>query len=257
MEKVRIFQQERVDNLHICGLKLIQNEEHFRYGIDAVLLSWFALNRIKEGSNVADLGSGSGIIPILLAAQKNLKIHGLEWVPGMVDMASRSVVLNGLEERITILQGDLKSPPAQMEPNTYDAVVSNPPYMAENEGFQSPTMEKAVARHEILCDIRDVAATAKRLLKTKGRLFLVHRPQRMVDVFSAMRDNGIEPKRLQLVKPTVGKPANMMLVEGVKMGNPAMTMEEDIYVYGDDGQYTDQILDIYQKRKGSCDASDE
>lgn len=251
MEKVQIFQQERVDNLHICGLKLIQHEEYFRYGVDAVLLSWFASEKTKEGSKVADLGTGTGIIPILMAAQKKIHMEGLEWEPQMADMAGRSVLLNGLKERITIYEGDIKDPPSAMRPNTYDVIVSNPPYMGPKEGFISPKRGKAVARHEILCNIQDVAMTARHLLKSSGRLFLVHRPSRMVDVFFAMRVSGIEPKRLCLVKPSMGKTANMMLIEGVKGGNPGLVMEDDIYVYGQDGEYSDQILEIYQKKKGA------
>ncbi|QSX07602.1 tRNA1(Val) (adenine(37)-N6)-methyltransferase [Alkalibacter rhizosphaerae] len=251
MEKVPVFQQERVDNLHICGLKLIQGENSFRYGVDAVLLSWMAGQKTRKGGKVADLGTGSGIIPILLAAQYQAMAYGLELVPQMADMAQRSVRLNGLEDRIRILEGDIKDLPREMEPNTFDVVVSNPPYMSPKEGLKNESLERAIARHEIHCNIQDVTAAAKRLLKTKGRFFLVHRPHRMVDVFCAMRNNGLEPKRLILVKPARGKAANMMLVEGLKEGNPGLIVEEDLYVYGEDGNYSDQILEIYQKKKGA------
>lgn len=249
MENVQIFQQERVDNLHICGLKLIQNDSFFRYGVDAVLLSWLAGQKLRNKSKIADLGTGTGIIPILLAALGDHQIHGLEVIPLMADMASRSVLLNKMEDKIRIIQGDVKDPPKTMVSGSYDVVVSNPPYMAPNEGLKNEGLEKAVARHEILCSFQDVAATASKLLKTKGRFCLVHRPHRMVDVFCAMRDHDLEPKRLILVKPAAGKPANMMLVEGVKEGNPGLIVEEDLFVYGAEGTYSDKIMEIYQKKE--------
>jgi tRNA1(Val) A37 N6-methylase TrmN6 len=248
VEKVQVFQQERVDNLHICGLKLIQHEANFRYGVDAVLVAWLASQKMKKGHKVADLGTGTGIIPILLAAEKDVTVHGLELVPHMADMAGRSVLLNHMEDRITIFQGDLKHLPSQMASNTYDVVVSNPPYMGVKEGLKNDHSEKALARHEIACSFFDVAAAAKKLLKTKGRFCVVHRPHRMVDVFQAMRAMDLEPKRLTLVKPAPGKKANMMLVEAVKEGNPGLIVEEDLFVHGTDGHYSQMILEIYKKR---------
>nr|WP_207740734.1 tRNA1(Val) (adenine(37)-N6)-methyltransferase [Alkalibacter mobilis] len=242
-----VKEHERVDNLHICGLKIIQNENFFRYGTDAVLLSWMAGNKISDGAKIADLGTGSGIIPILLAGSKNVMVHGLELQENVADMAQRSIKLNGLVDKIKIFEGDIKNPPIEMQKHTYDIVVTNPPYMTGQGGLKNKNIEKTISRHEMFCSLEDVLAAAKGLLKTKGRFFMVHRPQRMVGIFCAMRNNKIEPKRLIMVKPHANKLPNMILIEGIKEAGPGILMEEDIVVYNADGGYTSQILEIYGK----------
>jgi len=247
VEKYLINEQERVDNLHIEGLKIIQNKKYFRYGIDAVLLAWMAGEKAKYNNKIADLGTGSGIIPILLANSGMKMIHGLEIQESIADMAQRSVSLNGLDAEVNILVGDIKEPPKFFVNETYDMVVSNPPYMNEGEGHASPVREVAIARHEIFCSIEDVSKTAAELLKMKGKFYLVHRPHRIVDIVCSMRQNRIEPKRIILVRPYLGKDPNMVLIEGVKGGNPGIKFEEEIVVYDEDGKYTQQILKIYKK----------
>ncbi|SHE41348.1 tRNA1(Val) A37 N6-methylase TrmN6 [Alkalibacter saccharofermentans DSM 14828] len=247
VEKYLINAQERVDNLHIEGLKIIQNEKFFRYGTDAVLLAWMAGERAKPNFKIADLGTGSGIIPILLANNGAKQIHGLEIQEYVADMAKRSVALNRLEDEVKIVVGDIKNPPELFIPGSYDIVVSNPPYMNESEGFKSPVREVAIARHEILCSMGDVSKTAARLLKDKSRFYLVHKPHRIVDIFCAMREHGIEPKQMIKVRPHEGKEPNMILIEGVKGGNPGIKLGEEIVVYNQDGTYTEEILKIYKK----------
>ncbi|NTW71030.1 MAG: tRNA1(Val) (adenine(37)-N6)-methyltransferase [Eubacteriaceae bacterium] len=239
--------QERVDKLHIHGLNIIQNQDFFRYGTDAVLLSWYAAGKINRKLKVADLGTGSGIIPILLSLSKAGEIHGLELQPHVADMAKRSVEMNSLTPKITIIQGDVRELPEFFLPNTYDMVVSNPPYMNAKEGFKNIKDTVAVSRHELQCTMKDIAFAAKRLLKTKGRFVLVHRPNRIVDIFYEMRLHNIEPKAMILIKPKKSKEANMVIIEGLKEGKPGLKILPDIVVYEEDGSYTKQILEIYGK----------
>lgn len=241
-----IKENERLEDLGIKGLRIIQNPDYFCFGIDAVLLAWFASGAVKKRSRVIDLGTGTGIIPLLLYGRTGVeKIQALEIQENMVEMAGRSVACNGLEERIEIIHGDIKNPGAQVQPTSYDVVVSNPPYMKVGHGLKNPTETKAIARHEILCAIEDIVVFAKRMLKDRGKLFLIHRADRLADIMSAMRDHRVEPKRLQFIHPYADKPANLVLVEGMKAGKPYLITEAPIVVYEKDGRYTQTINDIY------------
>lgn len=241
-----IKENERLEDLGIKGLRIIQNPDYFCFGIDAVLLAWFASGAVKKRSRVIDLGTGTGIIPLLLYGRTGVeKIQALEIQENMVEMAGRSVACNGLEERIEIIHGDIKNPGVRVQPTSYDVVVSNPPYMKVGHGLKNPTETKAIARHEILCAIEDVVIFAKRMLKDRGKLFLIHRADRLADIMSAMRDHRVEPKRLQFIHPYADKPANLVLVEGMKAGKPYLITEAPIVVYEKDGRYTQTINDIY------------
>lgn len=241
-----IKENERLEDLGIKGLKIIQNPDYFCFGIDAVLLSWFASGAVRKKSRVIDLGTGTGIIPLLLYGRTGAqKIQALEIQENMVEMAGRSIACNGLEEKIEIIHGDIRNPGEQVRPTSYDVVVSNPPYMKVGHGLKNPMETKAIARHEILCGIEDIAIFAKRMLKDRGKLFLIHRADRLADIMSAMRDHRVEPKRLQFIHPYADKPANLVLVEGMKAGKPYLITEAPIVVYEKDGRYTQMINDIY------------
>ncbi|SJZ87407.1 tRNA1(Val) (adenine(37)-N6)-methyltransferase [Garciella nitratireducens] len=249
-------QFERIDDLQRKGLKIIQNTQKFCFGIDAVLLAHFAAKDLNCQDKVVDLGTGTGIIPLLLWGMVGCqKILALEIQKDMVEMAKRSVALNGLQEKIEIIEGDIKNPPPELIPNTYDAIVTNPPYMESNKGIVNPTEGKAIARHEILCNLEDILYTAKRLLKPKGKFSMIHRSQRLVDILSIMRKVGIEPKKLRLVYPSPRKTSNLVLVQGNKGGKPHLVVEKPLYIYQQNGEYTQEIYEIYgdgkQKQKGA------
>lgn len=235
---------ERFDELHRNGYKIIQDKNRFCFGMDAVLLSGFA--RVRAGETVLDLGTGTGIIPILLEAKtEGSHFTGLEIQPDSADMARRSVAYNGLEEKIDIVTGDIKDASNIFGASSFDVVTTNPPYMIGQHGLKNPDEAKAIARHEILCSLEDVVREAARLLKPRGRFFMVHRPFRLSEIFCCMTSHGIEPKRMKLVYPFVDKEPNMVLIEGMRGGNPRMTVEKPLIVYKEQGVYTDEIYDIY------------
>lgn len=235
---------ERLDDLQRNHLQIIQNPEKFCFGMDAVLLSGFA--RIKPGEKVLDLGTGTGIIPILLSAKTQAgHLTGLEIQPESADMAKRSVLLNGLEQRIEIVEGDIKEASRLFGAAGFDVVTCNPPYMIGQHGLQNPNGPKAIARHEVLCTFEDVAREAARLLRPGGKLYLVHRPFRLAEIISTLLAHKLEPKRMQLVYPFVDKEPNMVLLEASRGGNSRMTVEPPLIVYKEPGVYTSEIYDIY------------
>lgn len=248
------FQQlkpgERIDDLQRSGYGIIQKEGAFRFGMDAVLLSGFA--DVRKGETAVDLGTGTGIIPILLEAKTpGRKFYGVEIQPEMADMAGRSVLLNGLEEKVTIVQGDIKMLlkgtellPAELFGRT-DAVTSNPPYMKSEHGLRNPDDALAIARHEVSCTLEDVCSAAARLLRCGGRFYMVHRPHRLPEIITAMKAMRLEPKRLKLVHPFIDREANMVLIEAVRDGRPECKVEKPLIVYREPGVYTDEIYDIY------------
>ena len=235
---------ERIDDLQINGYKIIQHPDKFCFGMDAVLLSSFAM--VKEGERALDLGTGTGILPILLEAKtEGEHFYGLEIQPESAEMANRSVLLNGLEEKIEIIEGDIKEATAIFGKGKMDVVTSNPPYMTNHHGLKNPNDAKAIARHELLCTLDDVVRETAAVLKPRGRCYFVHRPKRLVEIFEAMRKYRIEPKRMRLVYPYVDKEPNMVLVEGVRGGGAQLTVEAPLIVYDNPGQYTDEIYEIY------------
>lgn len=235
---------ERIDDLQRNHYKIIQNPGRFCFGMDAVLLSGFA--RARQGDRVIDLGTGTGIIPILMEAKTNAeKFTGLEIQPDSADMARRSVRMNGLEKKIEIITGDIKEAESLFSAASFDVVTSNPPYMTEHHGLTNPEEPKAIARHEILCTLEDVISQSSRLLKPGGNLFMVHRPFRLVDIFVLLRKYKLEPKRLKLVYPFVDKEPNMVLIEANRGGRARMTVEKPLIVYKEQGVYTEEIYDIY------------
>jgi tRNA1(Val) A37 N6-methylase TrmN6 len=195
---------------------------------------------------VLDIGTGTGIIPILLAGKTQAKsIVGLEIQAAMAEMANRSVELNGLENRVQIIRGDIKKYREYFNKSSFDVVVSNPPYTNKGCGLVNPHDSKAISRPELLCNLEDVVSSAAALLVSGGQLAMVHRPERLADIICSMRSNGIEPKYLRFVHPKPYKKPNMILIKGNRGGKPELKVQEPLYVYNLDGTYSDEINKIY------------
>ena len=236
--------EERIDDLHRKGYKIIQNEAMFCFGMDAVLLAGFC--NIKTTDVVLDLGTGNGIIPLLLEGRYGPKhITGLEIQEANVDMAKRSILMNQLEEKIKIIQGDIKEAENLLPLSNFDVVTCNPPYMDAGKGLTNNLSAKTIARHEVLCTLEDVIAKASRLTKVGGKFYLVHRPHRLIDIITLLRTYKMEPKRLKMVHPKVESEANMVLIESVRGGNPFLKVEKPLIVFTSEGTYTDEIYSIY------------
>lgn len=241
---VELLENERLDELHRNGYFIIQNPARFCFGMDAVLLSGFA--NVKKGEAVIDLGTGTGIIPILLEAKtQGEHFTGLEIQEESADMARRSVAYNHLEHKINIEIGNIRDASKQFGASSFDVVTTNPPYMTGQHGLTNPNEAKAIARHELLCSLEDVIRESAKLLKSKGRFYMVHRPFRLAEIMCLMHQYGLEPKRMKLVYPFVDKEPNMVLLEGLRGGNPRITVEKPLIVYKEPGVYTDEIYDIY------------
>ncbi len=241
---VLLKENERIDDLQRNQYKIIQDPNRFCFGMDAVLLSGFA--KAKEGDKVLDLGTGTGIIPLLMEAKtKASHLTGLEIQPESADMAARSVKLNNLTDKIEIITGDIKEAARLFGAASFDVVTCNPPYMTEHHGLTNPQAPKAIARHEILCTLEDIISQSAKLLKPGGNFFMVHRPFRLSEIIVLMHQYKLEPKRMQLVYPYVDKEPNMVLIEGCRGGKPRMTVEKPLIVYKEPGVYTDEIYDVY------------
>ena len=244
MGMVELKEGERLDDLQRNGYQIIQSPEKFCFGMDAVLLSGFAT--APEGARVLDLGTGTGIIPILMAAKTDAKeLIGLEIQEESADMAQRSVVLNDLQDKVRIVQGDIKEAGHIFDAASFDVVTSNPPYMIGGHGLKNPEGPKAIARHEVLCDLEDVIRAAARCLKSGGKFYMVHRPFRLAEIMVLMHEYKVEPKRMQLVYPYADKEPNMVLIEGARGGRSRLTVEKPLIIYEAPGKYTPEIYDIY------------
>ena len=244
MNNVTCGEDERIDDLQRNGYRIIQKKKGFCFGMDAVLLSGFA--QVKEGEVAVDLGTGTGIIPILLEAKtKGKHFTGLEIQEEVAEMAGRSVRLNQLENRVDIVRGDIREASRLFGKASFDVVTSNPPYMNDNHGLKNPDLPKAIARHEVFCTLDDVCREASLLLKSGGRFYMVHRPHRLAEIITALKTYKLEPKRMKLVHPFVDKEANMVLIEAVRGGRSMMKVEAPIIVYREPGVYTQEIYDVY------------
>lgn len=236
---------ERVDDLQ-NGYFLIQDPQKFCFGMDAVLLSGFA--KVKKEETALDLGTGTGIIPILLKAKTQGKhFTGLEIQEECVEMAGRSVAYNHLEAYVSIIQGDIRKAADLFGAASFSVVTCNPPYMIGSHGLKNPDLPKAIARHEILCTLEDVARETAKLLKDRGRFYLVHRPFRLTEIMQTLTRYKLEPKRMQLVYPFIDREPNLVLIEAMKGGNSRITVEPPLIVYEKPGVYTENILRIYGK----------
>lgn len=245
---MEILSNERIDDLQLKGLKIIQKEDGFCFGIDAVLLANFA--KVKDKDKVLDLGTGTGIIPILIAGHTNSNdITAVEIQEEIADMAKRSVCLNKLEDRINIINDDLKNIDKYLNHNSYDVIVTNPPYIKNKGGLINETDTKAISRHEIKCTLEDVVRISAKLLKHNGKFCMVNRPDRLVDIITLMRKYKIEPKVLRFVHSKEGKDAKLILIQGLKGAKAELKVLDPLYVYDENGNYTKEIDDIYNRRE--------
>jgi tRNA1Val (adenine37-N6)-methyltransferase len=237
---------EQLDDLQVGGLTIIQKKNGFRFGMDAVLLSDFA--KSHPAKCTLDLCTGTGIVPLLLSAKTTIPtLCGLELQQDIADMASRCVSLNHLSDRIHIQCGDLRRAESFYGVRCFDSITCNPPYIPVGSGLRNPSDTKTISRHELFCTLEDVISTSARLLTQTGRLFLVHRPNRLVDVLALMRSYRIEPKRVRFVHPTVQKEPSLVLVEGLLYGKAELRIAPPLFVYGEDGNYSDELNQIYER----------
>ncbi len=276
--EIELKENERIDDLERNGYRIIQNKRRFCFGMDAVLLSGFACegesgkawvnagrqaaeNKSRTQLRIADLGTGTGIIPILLHGKlgygrksnadgentmtDEANIYAIEIQDEMKDMAERSVLLNDLQDDIRIVLGDIKQASEILGRKCFDVVTSNPPYMKNSGGLTNPDMSKAISRHELLCTFDDVARQAHELLKPGGRLYLVHRPERLAELITTLKKYNLEPKRLRMVHSFVDSEATMVLIEAASGGRPFMKVDRPLVIYKDKGIYTDEIMEIY------------
>jgi len=238
---------EQTDQL-LNGYKIIQDPQRFQFGIDAVLLSNFALAGTGYQDNVIDLGTGTGIIPLLMQHERlDCSFTGLEIQEASAEMAARSVELNNLQDKINIVNGDVKDVEKLFPKHSFNVVTSNPPYMINEHGHQNPGDAKAIARHEVLCNLEDIVAAADYLLLPHGKFFLIHRPFRLPEIFQSLMNHHLEPKRMCLVHPFADKEPNMVMIEARKNAKPRLEIEKPLVVREENGEYTEDILRIYGK----------
>jgi len=257
---------ERIDDLQINNLKLIQNSDHFCFGVDAVLLTHFAAtSKGRAPYHIADLCCGNGIIPVLLTAKTEAHyIIGVEIQEEVAALAKRNIELNNLGERVEIICEDLRTlvgatahgrprdvegdvPYINFVPGSFDIVTCNPPYKEADGGLKNSADTLTIARHEVKCTLEDIISVSAKLLREQGRLCMVHRPERLVDMFTLMRQYRLEPKRLRMVHPSPNKTANLVLVEAAKYGKPKLFLDPPLYVYNENGEYSDEINEIYER----------
>ena len=241
-------ENERIDDLQINDYKIIQNKDGFCFGIDSILLSEFAKD-IKKNSQVIDLGTGTGILGFLLLAKYEIKnVTGVEVQSEVVDMANRSIELNNLKNKFQIINCDIKNILSNVERESFDVVITNPPYKKINTGGKNENEKKLISRHEYLADIFDFIKAAKKILKNNGTLYMVHRPERLSDIICGLRENKIEPKKIRLVySKEDSNEAKLVLIKAVKNGGDFLKIEKPLYIYKENGEYTEEVLKIYNK----------
>ena len=239
-----VHEGERLDDLERNNLKIIQNPNKFCFGLDAVLLTSYI--KVRKGELMMDLCSGNGIIPLLMSAKsEGQHFTGIELQSECADLARRSIEGNGLTERIDMVCGDIKEVTALFKAGSYNVVTANPPYMIGGHGIANPESAKSIARHEVACTLDDVTRAAAYLLPPGGRFYMVHRPFRLPEIITSLKEYKLEPKRMQLVYPYIDKEPNMVLLEAVKGGNPRMTVERPLIVYSEPGVYSTEVDDLY------------
>ena len=245
---IELKDNERIDDLEYKGLKIIQNIDGFCFGIDAVLLSDFA-KEIKNNANVLDLGTGTGILSILLAGKTNLsKIFGIEIQEEVAEMAERSVRLNELEDRIKIVNKDIKDLQNVFEKNSFDAIVTNPPYKKLNTGLENEKEKKFISRHEVTASLEDFIKVSFDLLKDKCAIYMVHRPERLSEIIYNLKKYKLEPKTIRFVHSNVNSEPKLVLIKAVKNAKEFLKIEKPLFIYDENGNYTEEILKIYNKK---------
>ena len=247
--EINLKENERIDDLEFKNLKIIQNKDGFCFGIDSVLLSDFA-KEMKKGSKVLDLGTGTGILPILLSGKTvNTSFLGIDIQEKVVEMAKRSACLNNLNDRIEFLNIDVLDLKYKYEKGSFDVIVTNPPYKKRQTGLINDNENKIISRHETTATLEDFIDVSSFLLKDLGEFYMVNRPQRLVDIFSIMRSKKIEPKKIRFIYPDKNKKSNLVLIKGIKNGKSFLEFENNLYVCDENGNYTDEILKIYNKKE--------
>ena len=239
---------ERIDDLELNNLKIIQNKNYFCFGMDAVILSDFAKN-IKNNSTVLDLGCGTGIISILLTAKANIKkIYGIELQKEVYELANKSIKLNNLENKIEIINDNIKNLEKYFKPNSIEAIVTNPPYKKENTGIKNENNSQLISRYELEANLEDFIKISSKILKDKGEFYMVHRPDRIADIIELLRKYKLEAKLIKLVYPKINKSPNLVLIKAVKNANKFLKFEAPLIIYKEDNTYTDELLKIYNKK---------
>lgn len=241
---IMLRDDERIDDLQRNHYGIIQRKGSFCFGMDAVLLSGFAA--VKKGERVLDLGTGTGIIPILLTAKtEGEHFTGLEIQEESADMAVRSVRYNHLEDRVDIVTGDIAEAGRLFDRASFDVITCNPPYMNHSHGLKNPEDAKAIARHEIKCTLEDAVREGTAVLKPGGRFYMVHRPRRLIEILQTMKRYGLEPKRMKMVHPYASREANMVLIGAVRGGGAMMKVEPPVIVFNDQGEYAEELRITY------------
>lgn len=238
---------ERIDDLQYKGLKIIQNTEGFCFGVDSVLLTEFARD-MKKNKTIVDLGTGTGIIGILLSKKVEAsKIIGVEIQKDVANMAKKSVELSNLQNIMQILNEDVKK--LSLEKNSFDYVVTNPPYKKKGTGIINREDKQIISRHETTVNLEEWIKVASQLLKDNGAIYMVHRPERLNEIIENLRKYRLEPKRIRFVYPKINKNSNLVLIKAVKYANSFLKVEKPLIIYNEDGTYTDEILKIYEEGK--------
>lgn len=245
--EIKLSQDEKIEDLQFKNLKIIQNKTGFCFGIDSILLSDFAKN-IKNGAKVLDLGTGTGIIATLLCGKTELKeIIGVEIQKEVYEMARRSIQINCLEDRFKIINEDILNLDRILEKGTFDAIVTNPPYKKRNTGIKNEEEKKVISRHETTATLEDFISISKDLLKDKGEFYMVHRPERLVDILELMRKYKIEPKAMRFVYGNQASEPKLILIKGIKNAKPFLKVQNNLYIYKENGEYTEEINNIYNR----------
>lgn len=244
---IKLNQDEKIEDLQFKNLKIIQNKTGFCFGIDSILLSDFAKD-IKKEAKVLDLGTGTGIIATLLCGKTELKeIIGVEIQKEVYEMAQKSIQINCLEDRFKIINEDILSLDKMLEKDTFDAIVTNPPYKKRDTGIKNEEKKKVISRHETTATLEDFIRVSKDLLKDKGEFYMVHRPDRLVDILALMRKHKIEPKVMRFVYGNQGSEPKLILIKGIKNARPFLKVLNNLYIYKENGEYTEEINKIYNR----------
>ena len=247
--EISLNENERLDDLELNGLRIIQNKEYFCFGIDAVLLADFARD-MKQNGVVMDLGTGTGIIPLILSAKTNCnKIVGVEIQEGVFNIAKRNVKLNNLENLIDLKNCNIKDLSEIYDMGSIDTIVTNPPYKELGRGVVNETDNKLISRHEVKANLEDFIKVSGYLLKDKGTMYMVHKPERLVDILCLMRKYKVEPKVLRYVFSNVNSEPTLILIKAVKNGKSFLKTEKNLYIYDEIGNYSEEILKIYGKER--------
>jgi len=245
---MKLKEDERIDDLEYKGLKIIQNREGFCFGTDSVLLSDYAKN-IKQKANVIDIGTGTGIIGLLLCKKTNLnKIYGIEIQEDVANLARKNIELNNLTNRFEIINENIKNIFKILETNKFDVVVTNPPYKKAETGIVNKEETQIISRHEVECTLEDIIKISYRLMKDCGEFYMIHRAERLVDIMHLLRENKIEPKNIRFVHPKQNEKPNLILIRAVRNAKEFLKIDKPLIIYKDNGEYTDEILEIYGRK---------